>query len=190
MKPISDIKTESGRRYAIDFNGFVAGARQYVDREYTFDYVPDVALGHTHIRTAGNDKMIPEDGPTSRKKQPAMNEEKAVQVLSDRLNDPQKVMELLPEDVREQLKYGQYALNAQREALIKRITTNTDVYTEDELKNQKLEELQKLAKAVTPASYVGQSAGELAPSDTLHENADDGAGDILLPPGVVANEEK
>lgn len=61
MRLISDIQTESGKQYVIDCDGFVPGAQQYVDREYTFDCIPEIVLGHTHIRTAGNDKMIQED---------------------------------------------------------------------------------------------------------------------------------
>ena len=58
---VSDLVVASGKQYAIQPGGFVPGAQQYVDRDYTFDYIPEIALGHTYIRTAGNDKMIDEN---------------------------------------------------------------------------------------------------------------------------------
>ena len=58
---ITDLQTASGKDYVINHHGFNPGDRQYIDRDYTFDYIPQIALGHSHILTAGNDKMIPED---------------------------------------------------------------------------------------------------------------------------------
>jgi hypothetical protein len=60
MSLISDLRVASGREYEIDEEGFVPGSLQYVDRDYTFDHIPNIALGATHIRTAGNDKTIDE----------------------------------------------------------------------------------------------------------------------------------
>jgi len=63
LRLIGDIRTESGRQYVVDHDGFVPDSRRYIDRAYTFDCIPDAVLGHTHIRTAGDDKMIQEDSP-------------------------------------------------------------------------------------------------------------------------------
>lgn len=58
---ISDLTAATGKEYFTDCGGFKQGALQYIDRDYVFDYIPDVAKGQTHIRTAGNDKMIDEN---------------------------------------------------------------------------------------------------------------------------------
>lgn len=63
MSLVTELRVASGKTYWVDDDGFVPGARQYVDRDYIFDTIPEIARGATHIRTAGNDKMIPETAP-------------------------------------------------------------------------------------------------------------------------------
>jgi hypothetical protein len=63
MEFISHLRTASGLEYLIDYDGIEAGKLQYVDRNYKFDYVPDIVWGCPHIRTHGNDKKINENDP-------------------------------------------------------------------------------------------------------------------------------
>ncbi|MFA6561310.1 MAG: hypothetical protein WCV00_05325 [Verrucomicrobiia bacterium] len=42
---------------------FVPDGLQYIDRDYTFNFIPAFLKGQTLIRTAGNDKSILEDQP-------------------------------------------------------------------------------------------------------------------------------
>ncbi|MCT4645538.1 MAG: hypothetical protein N4A74_11185 [Carboxylicivirga sp.] len=55
---ISDIHTASGKVYGI--NGLITKGKQYMDRDYTFGYIPDELQGCTHILTCGDDKLIDE----------------------------------------------------------------------------------------------------------------------------------
>ncbi|MBN1314107.1 MAG: hypothetical protein JXA42_01520 [Anaerolineales bacterium] len=58
---IADMVVSSGKDYVIDQTGLAPGSLQYIDRDYTFDYIPGEVLNVTHIRTAGDDKMIDEN---------------------------------------------------------------------------------------------------------------------------------
>ena len=55
MGLVTRAKAASGKAYQIDPHGAAPGSLQYIDRDYTFDYVPEMVLGQTHILTAGND---------------------------------------------------------------------------------------------------------------------------------------
>ena len=66
MELVTRVTAASGKAYQIDPHGAAPGSLQYIDRDYTFDYVPELVLGQTHIRTAGNDKMIDEHAPCLR----------------------------------------------------------------------------------------------------------------------------
>jgi len=58
---ITDLLAASGKAYRI--GKFAPDAHQYIDRDYTFDHVPEFLEGACHILTAGDDKMIDEDEP-------------------------------------------------------------------------------------------------------------------------------
>jgi hypothetical protein len=58
---ITELRAASGKAYVAEAAGFVPGGLQYIDRDYTFDYIPQVLKGATKIKTAGDDKHIPED---------------------------------------------------------------------------------------------------------------------------------
>lgn len=60
---ITDLHAASGKTYEVNEGGFVPGALQFVDRDYQFNYVPQPLKGLTTVKTAGNDKFIPEDQP-------------------------------------------------------------------------------------------------------------------------------
>ena len=122
------------------------------------------------------DEPVEDDEEDKDAAEPQMNEEQAIKVLEERLSDPVKFMELLPKEHREQMEYGMKLHREHREQLIRRITSATSVYTEDELKEKETEELEKLAEAVKPrADYSAHGAGGYP---TTNED------DILLPPGV------
>ena len=60
---ISELKAASEKPYVIDYGGFTRGTKQYIDRDYLFDYLPEFLKGQTKILTAGNDKHIDENSP-------------------------------------------------------------------------------------------------------------------------------
>ena len=60
-KILALVKVESGREYSI--GKFLPNELQYMDRDYTFNYIPEELKGCVHILTCGNDKLIPENEP-------------------------------------------------------------------------------------------------------------------------------
>ena len=58
---ITELHAASGKAYVVSQGDFLPGSLQYIDRDYTFDYIPQILKGAAKIKTAGNDKMIPED---------------------------------------------------------------------------------------------------------------------------------
>ncbi len=61
MNSIEIVKVESGREYSI--GKLLPNELQYMDRDYIFNYIPEELKGFVHIRTCGNDKLIPENEP-------------------------------------------------------------------------------------------------------------------------------
>ena len=61
---ITELKAVSGKTFVIAENGFSPGGKQYIDRNYTFNYIPEVFKGATLIQTAGDDKFFVEDQMT------------------------------------------------------------------------------------------------------------------------------
>lgn len=109
-----------------------------------------------------------------------ITKDEAVQVLKEQFSSPEQFLEILPPEHREQMEYSIKLHRERRQELITHIAENTDVYTEDELKERSTSELEKLAKAITPKvdySVRGGMQG-LAATD-----------EILLPPGVAAKTE-
>lgn len=79
----------------------------------------------------------------------------AIQVLGEQLSDPEKFRQLLPPELRGQFEHGMKLHEEHRDGLISKISTNTDVYTEDELKGMETNALEKLASAIkVPADYT------------------------------------
>lgn len=58
---INNLEVDSGKEYQINYNSLDNGLKQYIDRDYLFDYIPDFLRKKTYITTAGNDKMINEN---------------------------------------------------------------------------------------------------------------------------------
>lgn len=58
---ITNLESASGKRYLIKNNGLNSDSLQYIDRDYTFDRVPEEMRGKTIIMVAGNDKMFEEN---------------------------------------------------------------------------------------------------------------------------------
>lgn len=56
---IRNLQAASGKTYGI--GRLSRGDYQYEDRLYQFDFIPDELNGQLHIKTHGNDKLIPED---------------------------------------------------------------------------------------------------------------------------------
>jgi hypothetical protein len=61
---ITQLKAASGKPYLVAHGGFAPDGKQYIDRDYTFNCVPEFLKGATLIQTAGDDKFFVEDQPT------------------------------------------------------------------------------------------------------------------------------
>lgn len=113
-------------------------------------------------------------------KEPQVNAEQAIQVLKDSLKTPEEFIKILPEEMQDQMRSGLKLHKEHRNSLIERITTNSNVFTKEELEAKSTDELEKLSKMVkapTDYSVLGASGGR-----TTDE--------ILLPPGVGVEEKK
>jgi hypothetical protein len=60
---IRNLTASSGKAYVAVMGGLQKSSGQYIDRDYTFDYVPPFLQGQTQLLTAGDDKFIDEDQP-------------------------------------------------------------------------------------------------------------------------------
>jgi hypothetical protein len=60
---ILNLNPSSGKQYVVDHSNLKKVSKQYIDRDYMFNYIPEFLQGQTHIQTAGNDKHIDEDKP-------------------------------------------------------------------------------------------------------------------------------
>ncbi len=58
---IRNLSAASGKLYLIEPCGFIQGGKQYIDRDYLLEYVPEALKGRTLVQTAGNDKLIDEN---------------------------------------------------------------------------------------------------------------------------------
>lgn len=125
-----------------------------------------------------NKNKEPEKG-----EEPQMNKEQAVQVLKEQLSDPNQFLQLLPEEHRASVEHGMRLHNEHRQGLMTHITKNTDVYTEEELKERKTDDLEKLAKAIKPKTDYSVFGG-----DGTGTYQQQGQEQILPPPGVKAAE--
>jgi hypothetical protein len=106
-----------------------------------------------------------------------MNKDEAVQILKDHLSDPNKFMDVLPDETRAQMEYGMKAYQQKRGEIIEHITTNCEVYSEEDLEGRDIDELEKLATVVKPkADYSAMGVQANSAGDE----------DVLLPAGVKA----
>lgn len=126
--------------------------------------------------------------PIEPKEAPAVNtqatedltKEKAIEVLKESLANKDGFMKLVSPELRANLEHGEKLLNAERERLIKHITTNqaSEVFKAEELAGKSTAELTKLASLVkAPVDYSVLNGGSSA-------SEDDKAGK-LPPPGVI-----
>ncbi len=92
-------------------------------------------------------------------KETQMDKEKAVEVLKEQLSDPDKFLELLPDEHRDQMKSALALHKAQRNDLMGIIVANSS-FIPAELETKSIDELQKIA-AMTPApvDYSALNAG-------------------------------
>lgn len=94
-----------------------------------------------------------------------VNKEQAIEVLKEQLSDPDKFMELLPPEVKTQIQYGLETYERARKEIVANILKATNAYTEEELNDMQMNQLEKLAKAVkAPVNYAAQVAGSTPPA--------------------------
>lgn len=109
-----------------------------------------------------------------------ITKDEAVQVLKKQLSDPEQFMQLLPREAKEQMQYGLKLHQEKRQDLINTITTNSDIFSKEELSAKEVEELEKLAQLVKPRTDYSVMS--------VSNNATKYSEELLLPNGVVIKE--
>ena len=122
--------------------------------------------------------VVPKKEEDEQEKPVQMNKEQAIQMLKEHFADPKDFLSILPEETREQMEYGMDLHQAHRAELIQHITANTEVYTADDLKDRKTDELKKLAQAIKPKMDFSLLSGSSPKVSVVAQEA-------LLPPGVT-----
>lgn len=106
-------------------------------------------------------EMQNDKAQSAEQKPTPITKEKAVEVLSEQLSDPNKFMNLLPKEVRAQMEHGIQLLENHRSNIIQKILACGDGFTEDELGQMETSHLEKLAKyAKAPVDYSAQGSGK------------------------------
>lgn len=114
-----------------------------------------------------------------------MKKEDLVQALRETMQDDNEYLSLLPKEMRASVEHGMKLHEDHRKKLIAYVSKNTDVYTEDELKEMKTDFLEKLSKAVKPqVNYAGQGAGYGDKDFSVNREKEVDYEDIPLPIGV------
>lgn len=108
---------------------------------------------------------------------PQVNMEQAIQVLKENIKQPEDILELAPDTMKEALKEGLKLHAEKRETFISTITSYSEAFTKEELESKSMAELEKLVslipkKAVYAVKGVGNNNDV-----TVNE-------EVLLPPGV------
>ena len=125
------------------------------------------------------EKVVPVVVTKEVEKHVQVNAEQALQVLKAEFSDMDKFMKLVPEKIRTQFAYGMKLHEDKRQTLIDYITTNSQVWTKEELGTMEVEMLDKLAKTCgAKRSFVGMAAGGGSPTTNS-------ADEMLLPLGVT-----
>lgn len=93
-----------------------------------------------------------------------VNKEQAIQVLKDSLQSEDQFLNLLPDEMKDQFQHGLKLHKERRESMIKNITSNSDVYAEEELRNKNTDELEKLSKLVKPVGNYAGIGGSTVPT--------------------------
>ena len=116
---------------------------------------------------------------------PQVNKEQAIQVLQDELKTPDKFINLLSGEMKDQMQYSFNLYQEQKNDLVKKIADyakdKENPYTEEDLKTMSMKDLQKLASLIpVKADY------SLKGDPTAH---DKGVAP-MPPPGVIKEEKK
>lgn len=121
-----------------------------------------MALGEDKLAKLVQNEKKPEDPPKKEvKKEPAVevpqfNAEQAREILKESLKTNEDFLDLMPEDLREQMSSGLRLQQETQAKMVKAIIDNTDegVWTEDGLKEMKIEVLERIYKSVAKAEAV------------------------------------
>jgi len=126
-------------------------------------------LNEDQLRT-----LEPTDPP-----KPEVNREDAIQVLQEDLQDIEKVKELVPESIKEQIELGLKAYQDERDKLIESIQTNTskEDWPEETLKEMETDVLQRLEKTTRKTDFSGNGP-------IVNSSGDGEEEEKLLPAGV------
>ena len=146
----------------------------------------------THFTGADREWLLELDELTLNKLFPKkvevqVNQEQAVQALKDVLADTDKLMEILPEKVKNDVQTGLEFHKARKADLVKQIQANTaeGTWEEDDLNGMDIPILEKIAKSANvegKADYSGQG-GSGTQKPAVHGQEEDGP-EALYPAGI------
>ncbi len=123
------------------------------------------------------DKLEPTEAPA-----PQVNREQALEVLREELADAEKLVGLLPGELKDQVEAGLTLHKEERTKLVKAIQANTekDTWGDEELAGMDMTTLRKLEKSSRKADYSGSGGGRAVQTNT--ETSEDK--EFLAPAGI------
>ena len=89
----------------------------------------------------------------------ANKSQETVKTFEEKLKDPTQFMSLLPKEIKRQVEHGMALHEAHRMGIIAKILTQTEVYTEEELKVMETKDLEKLSSAIKVPDYSFKEVG-------------------------------
>lgn len=109
-----------------------------------------------------------------------VNREQALEALQSELADPEKLVSLLPEELKEQIQTGLSLHKQEREKLTKSIQANTEkgTWPDAELEAMNMDTLRRLEKSSRKADYSGQGDSEIQANQETEEQ------EFLAPAGI------
>lgn len=120
------------------------------------------------------EKLEPTEAPEAE-----VTREQALQALAEDLGDTEKLVGILPTEVKDQVEAGIKAYNENRQKLIKSIQANTgDTWKTEKLEGMDTETLVALEKTSRKTDYSAQAGGQTVTANSESE-------EMLLPVGVV-----
>lgn len=124
------------------------------------------------------DKLEPTEAPA-----PQVNREQALEVLREELADAEKLVGLLPGELKDQVEAGLTLHKEERTKLVKAIQANTEegTWTPEELDGMSMPMLRKLAKSARKSDYSGNGGTGTVAAHGDTEKQDE---EFLAPAGI------
>jgi hypothetical protein len=108
-----------------------------------------------------NKFRVMEEKIKNKEKEKPLTQKKAIETLKQSFKNEDDFVNILPEAYKEQFEFGLQKYKEEKAKLVETITSNSEVYSEDELDKKDFEELKKLASFVRDNTndYSAMGAG-------------------------------